>query len=126
MTPERCRASLRSQVRRRRVGKVAARPPRRLSEGACYAAPRYPLSLHAPFPPPGPLPALLPSSFTFPCRSLQEESGRIQASAQTKVVVLQRMRELSDYEAREAADLQVSGVRGAKGAIRPRWRCSSG
>ena len=48
-----------------------------------------------------------------PCRSLQEESSRIQASAQTKVVVLQRMRELSDYEAREAADLQVSGVRGA-------------
>ena len=40
-------------------------------------------------------------------RSLQLESERIQATAQSREEMLTQLRELVDYEIREAADLQV-------------------
>ena len=42
-----------------------------------------------------------------PQRSLQQESERIQATAQSREEMLRQLRDLVDYEIREAADLQV-------------------
>ena len=43
------------------------------------------------------------------CR-VPQESERIQASAQSKEEMLRMLKELVEYETREAADLQVGGV----------------
>jgi len=43
------------------------------------------------------------------CR-VPQESERIQASAQSKEEMLRMLKELIEYETREAADLQVGGV----------------